>query len=139
MNSFAHYSFGAVCEWLFFQLAGIDSDRPGWKHIVLRPTPPSAGSNPEHPPIDWVKARYDSVNGRIVSDWKLKDGQFELETAIPANTTATVHLPAKGLAGITVNGRSVDQAEGVRYRRMEDGRAVLEVVSGSYRFASRIK
>lgn len=138
MNSFAHYSFGAVCEWLFFQLAGIDSDRPGWKHIVLRPTPPTPGSNPEHKPIDWVKAHYDSAHGRIVSNWKVDNGRFELETTIPANTTATVYLPAKGVAGVMVNGRSVDKADGVRYLRAEGGRVAVEVVAGTYRFSSNL-
>ena len=47
MNSFAHYSFGAVCEWMLDQLAGIDSDGAGYQHILIRPSPPSPGSNPD--------------------------------------------------------------------------------------------
>ena len=138
MNSFAHYSFGAVCEWMFFQLAGIDSDGPGYRRIIIRPTPPTRGSNPEHKPIDWVKAHYDSIHGRIVSNWKVDGGSFKLDATIPANTTATVYLPAKGVAGVTINGSSVDKADGVRYLRVEQGQIVMEVVAGTYRFSSSL-
>ena len=70
MNSFAHYSFGAVCEWMFFRLAGIDTDGPGYQRIIIRPSPPAPGSNPAREPIHWVKAHYDSIHGRIVSNWR---------------------------------------------------------------------
>src|SRR5206468_8727102 len=53
MNSFSHYSFGAVCEWMFSHLAGIDTKGPGYKQIIIRPMPPSPKSNPNHKPIDW--------------------------------------------------------------------------------------
>ncbi len=56
MNSFAHYAFGAVCEWMFSQLAGIQTDGPGYKRIIIRPTIPSPKSNPDQKPIDWVRA-----------------------------------------------------------------------------------
>ena len=138
MNSFAHYSFGAVCEWMFFRLAGIDTDGPGFRHILIRPAPPSPDSNPEHPPIDWVRAHYDSIHGRIVSNWRLAPGRFELETTIPANTTATVCLPATSAEGITERGRQLAQTRGVRFLRMEGGRAVLAVESGTYLFRSKL-
>src|SRR5205823_6002440 len=98
MNSFSHYSFGAVCEWMFSQLAGIDTDGAGFKRIVIRPMPPSPGSNPDHKPIDWVRAHYDSIHGRIASSWKREADRFTLEVTIPANTTATVYLPAREIA-----------------------------------------
>ena len=138
MNSFAHYSFGAVCEWMFFRLAGIDTDGPGFRHILIRPGPPSPGSNPEHPPIDWVRAHYDSIHGRIVSNWRLAPGRFELEATIPANTTATVCLPATSAEGITERGRRLAQTRGVRFLRMEGERAVLAVESGTYQFRSKL-
>ncbi len=138
MNSFAHYSFGAVCEWMFFRLAGIDTDGPGFRHILIRPGPPSPGSNPEHPPIDWVRAHYDSIHGRIVSNWRFAPGRFELEATIPANTTATVCLPATSAEGITERGRRLAQTRGVRFLRMEGERAVLAVESGTYQFRSKL-
>ncbi len=136
MNSFAHYSFGAVCEWMFQTLAGIGSDGPGYARIVLRPTPPRPGSNAEHKPIDWVKASYDSIRGRIESEWRVEGDRFTLRAMIPTNTTATVYLPAADAANVTEGGKPLKEVEGVRLLRVENGRAVLEVASGRYMFQS---
>ena len=138
MNSFAHYSFGAVCEWMFFRLAGIDADGPGYERIVIRPSPPSPGSNPDRAPIHWVKAHYDSVRGRIVSNWRRTADRFELETTIPANTTATVYVPATSAGQVAESGKPLDKTRGVRFLRMENDRAVLAVESGAYRFDSTL-
>jgi alpha-L-rhamnosidase len=137
MNSFAHYSFGAVCEWMFSQLAGIQTDGAGYKHIIIRPTPPSPDSNPDQKPIDWVRAHYDSIHGRIASAWKSEGGRFELEVTIPANTTATVYLPARDAGSITESGKELAQAQGVKFLRTEGDWAMLAVESGTYRFATR--
>ncbi|HOX57480.1 MAG TPA: glycoside hydrolase family 78 protein [Candidatus Paceibacterota bacterium] len=134
MNSFSHYAFGAVCEWMFSQLAGIQSDGVGYQRIIIRPTPPSPGSNPDQKPIDWVRAHYDSIRGRIASAWKAEGGQFNLEVTIPANTTATVYVPARDAAGVTESGRPLAQAQGVKFLRAEGARVVLAVASGHYRF-----
>jgi alpha-L-rhamnosidase len=104
MNSFAHYSFGAVCEWMFSELAGIDTDGPGYKRITIRPMPPTPNSNPDQKPIDWVRAHYDSIQGRIVSGWKREAGRFELDLTVPANTTATVYLPARDAVSLMEGG-----------------------------------
>lgn len=132
MNSFSHYSFGAVCEWMFQSLAGIDTAGPGYRRIILRPGPPSEGSNPENKPIDWVTAEYDSVRGRISSVWKKSPGRFEYNVTIPANTLGTVYLP-KGK--ITENGKPVEKTNGVKLVGEEDELTVLNIQSGSYRFA----
>jgi alpha-L-rhamnosidase len=138
MNSFAHYSFGAVCEWMFSQLAGIDSDGAGYKRIIIRPMPPSPESNPEHKPIDWVRAHYDSIHGRIASAWKREGERFELEVTIPANTTATVYFPARDEGSINESGKPLGRAKGAKFVKMESDRAVLSVESGSYRFATKL-
>ena len=90
MNSFSHYAFGAVCEWMFHTLAGIQSDGPGYEKIIIHPHPPAAGSNAMHQPIDWVRASYESIRGTIRSDWKVEGDEFHLQVTVPANTTATV-------------------------------------------------
>ncbi|MEY4385883.1 MAG: hypothetical protein RLY20_1166 [Verrucomicrobiota bacterium] len=136
MNSFAHYSFGAVCEWMFNQLAGIRSDGPGYEKIIIRPMPPTPGSNPEREAINWVKAYYDSIQGRISSAWRLKDGKFELETTIPPNTTATVYVPVSDAEKITEGGKPLAKVKDVKLLHVEGGRAVLAVGSGTYRFSA---
>ncbi len=134
MNSFAHYSFGAVCEWMINDLAGIQSAGPGYDKIIIHPHPPTPGSNPVREPIHWVKAHYDSIHGRITSNWKQAKNQFELETKIPANTTATVYLPASSADQITEGGKPLAKAAGVKFLRFDGDSAVLSIDSGAYHF-----
>ena len=136
MNSFAHYSFGAVCEWMINDLAGIQSDGPGYDKIIIHPHPPTPGSNPAHEPIHWVKSHYDSIHGRITSNWRRTENRFELETEIPANTTATVYLPASSADNLTESDKPITKVSGVRFLHIEGGNAVLTVGSGAYRFVS---
>ncbi len=138
MNSFSHYSFGAVMQWAFQTLAGIDTAGPGFKHVLIQPRPPTPGSNPEQKPVEWVRARYDSVRGRIVSDWRRTTTGFELRVTIPPNTTATVHVPASSLDSVQEGKWPAIKAKGVRSFRFERGAAVFEVESGSYRFTSAL-
>ena len=93
MNSFSHYSFGAVMQWGFQTLAGIDTDGPGFKKIILHSHVPTVTSNPDGQPLDWVHASYEHPRGRIVSAWKREGGKLIFDFTVPANTTATVHLP----------------------------------------------
>jgi alpha-L-rhamnosidase len=137
MNSFAHYSFGAVCEWMINDLAGIQSDGPGYDKIIIHPHPPTPGSNPERAPINWVKAHYDSIHGRIVSNWKRTENKFELETEIPANNTATVYLPASSADSITEGGKPLAKVAGVKFLRVDGDCAVLAVASGEYHFVAK--
>ena len=132
MNSFNHWAFGAVGEWVWRELAGInpDEDQPGYKHFVIRPRPCGG--------LTWVKARYDSIRGPIVSEWKIADGRFQLHVEIPANTTATVFVPAKDAAAVTESGKPAAEAAGVKLLRTEAGTAVFAVESGRYRFEARV-
>jgi len=132
MNSFNHYWLGCVSEWLFTQAAGIDTDGPAFKHIVIRPEI----VNPDHG-FNWVSAKYDSIRGPIASRWKLSKGKFSLEATIPANCTATIFVPANSSTDVTEGGRPVEKAKGVKFLRLEAGRAVFEVGSGQYSFRSR--
>ncbi len=136
MNSFAHYSFGAVGEWMINELAGIQSDGPGYDKIIIQPHPPTPGSNLEQTPINWVKAHYDSFHGRITSNWRLQDGRFELETTIPPNTTATVYLPTLDADKVTESGRPIANVKDVKLLRVEKNCTVLAVGSGTYHFAA---
>jgi len=137
MNSFAHYSFGAVCEWMLNDLAGIQSDGPGYDKIIIHPHPPTPGSIPDRQPIDWVKAHYDSIHGRIASAWRRTETQFELTVEIPANTTATIFLPATAAEAITESGRSLNHAVGVKYLRSENNCRVFTVIAGKYHFVAK--
>ncbi len=136
MNSFSHYSFGAVGEWMFRTLAGIDTDGAGYQRILIRPSPPTPGSNPENPAISWVRARYDSLHGRIVTRWRVAAGRFELSVTIPANTTAKVCLPTRDAKSVTESGKALRRAKGVKVLGQEADRLVVGIQSGTYRFAA---
>ncbi|MEX0777672.1 MAG: glycoside hydrolase family 78 protein [Phycisphaeraceae bacterium] len=92
MNSFNHYAYGAIGQWLYATVAGIrlDPAQPGYKHIIIRPEPPGAGGD-----LTWAKGQLISPYGRIASAWQLKRRDFTLDLTIPPNTRATVTLPGR--------------------------------------------
>ncbi len=133
MNSFNHYSYGSIIEWVYKDLLGIERDEanPGYKHIILQPT--FGGT------LTYAKGSYDSVYGTIVSDWALEnDSVFVYNATVPANTTATLYLPAAEGTSITEGGVNAADAEGVTFVKMENGTAVYELESGSYCFRSPV-
>ncbi|MDB4055275.1 glycoside hydrolase family 78 protein [Akkermansiaceae bacterium] len=128
MNSFNHYSLGACGEWMFRSMLGIETDGAGFKKITMKP---ELGEG-----ITWAKGHYDSIHGRIGSDWKIENKTFHWNIIVPANTSATVYLPAMDAAAVTESGKVVSQADGVEFLRMEKDRAVYQVSAGSYSFVS---
>ncbi|MFF0365835.1 family 78 glycoside hydrolase catalytic domain [Micromonospora sp. NPDC005087] len=130
MNSFNHYAYGAVGDWMYRTVAGIqpDAGNPGYAHLTFAPQP---GGD-----LTSARASYRSAYGTIGSDWDLDArGDMRLRLTVPANTTATVRLPAPGRNAVTEGGRPADQADGVRFVRMDGTVAVYEIGSGSYSFA----
>jgi len=130
MNSFNHYALGAVTGFVFRRIAGIEPIRPGFLSFrfdpVLDPRVPQGGGD------------YDSVLGRISTDWALKpDGGFDLRLVAPTNSRAEVHIPARASDAVRVNGAPAAQAPGVTVKGMKRGRLVLEIGSGDHRFESR--
>ena len=122
MNSYNHYAFGSVIAWVYRYAAGIDTtpDSPGFKEIVI------------HPHLDArmtsARADYDSVYGKIVSDWKgTPAGPFSLSVTIPANASARVFLPVIAGAHLVEDGNSVEAQQ-------ENGSYVVQIGAGSYRF-----
>lgn len=83
--SLNHYSPGAAISWLFSRCGGIRPLAPGFEKVQIRPYP--GGS------FTYAKAEYDSVKGKIVSDWKVEDGKFLLDVVIPEDVKAVVILP----------------------------------------------
>jgi alpha-L-rhamnosidase len=130
-SSHNHFMLGQVTEWFYKDLAGIDSDPqgPGFRKIIIRPQP--VGD------LTRVKAGYDSIRGRIASEWKRDGEKFSLKVSVPANTTATVFVPAKPGAEVREGGRAAKQSEGVKFVRQEKSCAVFTVESGQYEFESK--
>ncbi len=133
MNSFCHYAIGSVGEWMYRSILGInpDENQPGYRHFFLRP---QIGGG-----LTWAKGSYDSISGRIVSDWRVDDDKFTWKIVVPANTTATISVPTMDAASVMEGGKAAALAEGVKAAGLDAGAAVFEVVSGTYRFSSRLK
>ena len=125
MNSFAHYSFGAVNEWMVKTIGGIDLMNPGFKKLWIRPRPGGK--------ITRAKVTYDSIRGRVGSEWTLKKGVFTLKATVPSNTVGIICVPASDASAVEEAG----SFEGVRFLRMDEGAAVYRVEGGTYRFTSR--
>lgn len=88
MNSFAHYSFGAVYQWMVENIGGIHTDGPGYKHLVIAPSP-------DGKKLTWAKTSYNSIHGLVSTDWHIENHKLKLDVTIPANTTATVMFPGQ--------------------------------------------
>ncbi len=127
MNSFSHYAFGSVCEWIFGYLAGIDTDGPGFRNIIIKPHPCKQ--------FPFVKAEYDSINGKISVYWEQKDKIFELKVSIPCNVSATIYLPARNPESVEESGKKIDGKD-IKFLGMEKGYGVYSVGSGEYHFIS---
>lgn len=89
MNSFNHYAYGCVCEWIWETVGGISADtsEPGFKHIIMRPIPDKR--------LGYMKAEYQSAAGLIKSAWKFNGDEWTWEFTIPKGATASVTLPGK--------------------------------------------
>ena len=89
MNSFNHYAYGAIGEWLYNTVAGIELDpqRPGYKHIILRPQP---GAD-----LTWARGELQTRHGKVACGWKLDKRKLTVHATVPANTTAAVILPGQ--------------------------------------------
>ncbi|NIA28435.1 MAG: family 78 glycoside hydrolase catalytic domain [Actinobacteria bacterium] len=124
-DSHSHPMFGSVCQWFYQVLAGInpDSDQPGFQHIIIKPQPVAG--------LNFVDASYHSIRGYINSRWEMKNGDFILHVSIPANTTASVFLPAVNRESIMVGGRSAS------FVAIKKQVAEYCIGSGEYSFTSK--
>jgi hypothetical protein len=125
MNSFNHYAYGAIGKWMYQVVAGIglDEKNPAYKHIIIQPRPGGG--------LTSAKATHQSMYGEIVSGWKLDEEQLTMEVEIPANTTATLHIPGES-SGITINGSGLEES-GIEYKGQE-GKVLGKTGSGTYTF-----
>ena len=134
MNSQNHVMMlGDLLTWYYENLAGIRTDKTevGFKKIIMKPTLPDD--------LQFVNASYKSSYGIIKSNWKKNNGMFEWNISIPANTTATIYVPAKSANDVTESAKQLSKAENVRFVKYENGVVVLQIASGDYTFNSQLK
>ena len=130
MNSFNHYAIGAVGEWMYRVILGINNDdrHPAYEHFIVHPYPGGG--------LKWAKGSYNSIRGKIEVSWSVADGKVKLDVTVPANTTAAIYVPTKDAASVMENAKPASKANGVNFLRMEGEAAVFKVTAGKYSFES---
>jgi alpha-L-rhamnosidase len=131
MNSFNHYAFGSVGDWMYANIGGVAPAAPGYKRILVAPR---IGGT-----ITSASAELQAMHGPIAVSWRRHGPEFSMNVTIPANTTAEIHVPARSLSSVTEGGRSAASVDGLSNGKWRAGAARFEAVSGSYRFRSVLK
>lgn len=129
MNSFNHYSYGAIGDWLYRDAVGLHETSPGFKTMAIKP----------HPGADFTQMRAEQMTpyGRAAAEWRKTQGEFSLEVEIPVNTTAEVYVPSSSQSAVMLDGVAVEQAGDVKIKGYKEGYTCLEVGSGHYTFVAR--
>jgi alpha-L-rhamnosidase len=132
MNSFNHYAFGAVGDWMYRNVAGIDADpdEPGYGRIVFRPRPGGT--------LTWADAKYESIRGTIACRWRLDVDQLAAEATVPVSTEAVLLLPVNDPERVRESGKQPVDADGVTFEGVEGEACRYTLQSGNYRFVCRL-
>jgi alpha-L-rhamnosidase len=129
MNSHNHVMLvGDLNLWFHEYLAGIRPELPGFKRLVMKPFP--VGD------LNHVRASCLTPYGAVFSEWNVENNLFNWRITIPANTEATVYIPADSKEAVTESGKSVENSGELEFLRMDGGYAVLNVTAGQYSFQS---
>lgn len=126
MNSFNHYAYGAIGDWMYRVVAGIEIGKAGYKQILIQPQP--------NDKLSFAKASLESNYGQISSAWERKNDKMRFTVKIPANTTAIIRLPNAQLDKISESGNVITANAAFKNLKTEAGNAIFEVGSGEYVF-----
>ncbi|AVH60943.1 alpha-L-rhamnosidase-related protein [Streptomyces sp. HG99] len=134
MNSFNHYSYGAIMEWMYEDMAGIAKDpaHPGFRHFLLKPHVDPTGT------ITHVAASHGSPYGEIVSEWTLRDRTLTYRAVVPANSEATLRLPAIDPSTVRAGRTPLAEVPGVEFLGFDDAVASYRLPSGGYEVTSAL-
>lgn len=126
MNSFNHYAYGAIGEWMYTIIAGINPKEPGYRDFIIKPQPGGGLSS--------AKGELNTYYGLIRSNWRIENDLFNIEIEIPVNTSTIVYLPASSAELITEGGRSIRGVEEVNILEENGDYVMLILGSGNYNF-----
>ena len=132
MNSFNHYSFGAVGGWMLSRSLGIrrDPNHPAFSHFILQPEPDQTGS------LKFAEGYYESLHGRIESSWKVCGDHVDYRFTIPANTSALISISSPSIRDIKVNGKTLSRR---KVKNALGSRVNWEAESGKYLVSVRVR
>lgn len=130
MNSFNHYAYGAIGDWMYRRMAGIDNhdELAGYKKITIKPYLGNGFSS--------ASASLNTYYGTISNEWKISSNKFQMITEIPVNTKAVIYVPSNNI--LTINGRPTTEISGIAFIRTENGYSVFEAGSGKYSFDATV-
>jgi alpha-L-rhamnosidase len=128
MNSFNHYAYGAIGDWMYREIAGLDTDEsgPGYKKSIIAPHP---GGN-----LKFVSAVLQTLYGPLRSEWNIENGFLKLDITIPNNTTAIVNLPAAASAVIKESGNPIEKVKEISDISKDGNDLNFNLGSGTYHF-----
>lgn len=128
MNSFNHYAYGAIGDWMYKVVTGINADTsaPGYKKIVIAPKP---GGD-----FKFASSEYETLYGKIKSGWKLDNGKTIVDITIPANTTAKVILPNAVIDSVKEGNMALTQLRNIEGLTQNGNNTEFSLGSGTYRF-----
>ncbi|MGB6150364.1 MAG: family 78 glycoside hydrolase catalytic domain [Pricia sp.] len=130
MNSFSHYAFGSVAQWMFQYALGIDSEDSGYRNILIKPSVSRE--------MDFMEGSYESINGTIASAWKWKGKTLVMDLEIPANTRAKVYIPTADQKRIKEGNTPIAKVPGIQVLESTDTETIVLVGSGSYSFSAKM-
>lgn len=127
-NSQIQFMLGHIIEWFYHDLAGIqlDPQSPGFKHFFIHPD--IVGN------LTSVNCSYNSIHGKIVSEWKLAQNQITLHVIVPPNTTATIDVPTSDESSVTESGKPIAKSNGIAFVKFQNSVASYQFGSGNYLF-----
>jgi len=144
MNSFNHYAYGAIGDWMYRVLAGINSgtdpDGVGYKKIIIKPytenhlIAKNVQDQYDIAPLTEVDANLKTYYGKISSSWKKEGEQLSIQVEVPVNTTANVYLPKNDTSSILEGKKPLSSSKGMNVIGEEDGFTIVEIGSGKYNF-----
>ncbi|MDP9229945.1 MAG: glycoside hydrolase family 78 protein [Bacteroidota bacterium] len=128
MNSYNHYSYGAIGDWMYRVMIGLDNyeDGVGYKQIKVKPNIGGGFTN--------ASASLQTYYGKLKSGWKVEANNIIMDVEIPANTTATVYVPAVNADMVTESGLTVSYSKYIQITGTKEGYVICKVGSGSYHF-----
>ncbi|XOV90966.1 MAG: family 78 glycoside hydrolase catalytic domain [Bacteroidota bacterium] len=130
MNSFSHYAFGSVAEWMFMHALGIDSEGSGYRNIIIKPV---VSSDMKH-----VDGSYNSINGMISSAWSWEGNTLTMKISIPVNTRAKVFIPTSEKSTVKESGNLLNDIADIKILKSDEKETVVLVSSGEYTFTSQL-
>ena len=128
MNSFNHYAYGAIGDWMYREMAGIDTyeDAPGYKHIKIEP---HIGKG-----FSYASATLETNYGKLSNSWKNDSMAITMDVEIPANTSATIYFPAANEKDIYESSKAISAVKDCKIIGSSQGYVVAEAGSGIYHF-----